>query len=122
MSSSPEPGTSGGAAAPGAEDDPAPPPPLEVGASVLWRREGQLIPAEIVGRRVIPSGGDEYEYYVHCTDCEPLSISLSLFSPQFGTLNRVWMRVWVGDRYFVARFLCLFRLFFGCFVRIMVGI
>ncbi|OAY79946.1 putative MYST-like histone acetyltransferase 1 [Ananas comosus] len=62
--------------------------PLEVGASVLWRREGQLIPAEIVERRVIPGGGDEYEYYVHCTDCEPLSISLSLFSPQFGTLNR----------------------------------
>ncbi|XP_020110429.1 putative MYST-like histone acetyltransferase 1 [Ananas comosus] len=70
MSSSPEPGTSGGAAAPGAEDDPAPPPPLEVGASVLWRREGQLIPAEIVERRVIPGGGDEYEYYVHCTDSD----------------------------------------------------
>nr|CAD1825167.1 unnamed protein product [Ananas comosus var. bracteatus] len=54
----------------GGGGDPAPPPPLEVGASVLWRREGQLIPAEIVGRRVIPSGGDEYEYYVHCTDSD----------------------------------------------------
>lgn len=46
--------------------------PLEVGTRVLCRwRDSKHHPVKVIERRRVPSGGpNDYEYYVHYTECE----------------------------------------------------
>lgn len=50
--------------------------PLEVGTRVLCRwRDGKFHPVKVIERRKIPSGDpNEYEYYVHYTECKTFSL------------------------------------------------
>lgn len=48
-----------------------PPLPLEVGTRVLCRwRDDKLHPVKVIERRKLTSGPDDYQYYVHYTECE----------------------------------------------------
>lgn len=46
--------------------------PLEVGTRVMCRwRDGKYHPVKVIERRKFPCGGvNDYEYYVHYTECE----------------------------------------------------
>lgn len=50
--------------------------PLEVGTRVLCRwRDGKLHPVKVIERRRIHNGGpNDYEYYVHYTECTSLKL------------------------------------------------
>lgn len=54
--------------------------PLEVGTRVMCRwRDSKYHPVKVIERRKVFSGGpNDYEYYVHYTECM-ISISISLF-------------------------------------------
>ena len=57
--------------------------PLEVGTRVMCRwRDGKFHPVKVIERRKVPAGGpNDYEYYVHYTECKNLQfiVSFSLF-------------------------------------------
>lgn len=46
--------------------------PLEVGTRVMCRwRDGKYHPVKVIERRKLPSAGaNDYEYYVHYTECK----------------------------------------------------
>lgn len=64
--------------------------PLEVGTRVMCRwRDQKLHPVKVIERRKIPNAGpNDYEYYVHYTECEFFHL-VSLFS----IMARVRVRV-----------------------------
>lgn len=63
--------------------------PLEVGTRVLCRwRDGKLHPVKVIERRRIHNGGqNDYEYYVHYTECTSF---LTLFT-KFFEFSRVYV-------------------------------
>lgn len=65
--------------------------PLEVGTCVACRwRDGKYHPVKVIERRKMPVGGlNDYEYYVHYTECESSPISVSFCC-------RFWVRVRIG--------------------------
>ena len=68
--------------------------PLEVGTRVLCRwRDGKLHPVKVIERRRIHNGGpNDYEYYVHYTECTSLLTLHQVF--EFLGL-RVWISILV---------------------------
>lgn len=64
--------------------------PLEVGTRVMCRwRDGKFHPVKVIERRKISSGGpNDYEYYVHYTECQYLL-----------SLQRVRVRVSIQGSY-----------------------
>lgn len=59
--------------------------PLEVGTRVMCRwRDGKYHPVKVIERRRMPYGGpNDYEYYVHYTECKFFLVNL--ISSSFGT-------------------------------------
>lgn len=59
--------------------------PLEVGTRVMCRwRDGKFHPVKVIERRKMQSGGpNDYEYYVHYTECKISRPSLWVFSLEF---------------------------------------
>ena len=49
--------------------------PLEVGTRMRCRwRDGKLHPVKVIERRKVSSSDEEYEYYVHYTECASFSV------------------------------------------------
>jgi histone acetyltransferase MYST1 len=63
--------------------------PLEVGTRVMCRwRDGKYHPVKVIERRRMMCGGpNDYEYYVHYTECKISLSLLSLLCFQFGLLG-----------------------------------
>lgn len=67
--------------------------PLEVGTRVLCRwRDGKFHPVKVIERRKTQTGGpNDYEYYVHYTECKTFSLSELWSFPIFE-----WLGFWVS--------------------------